>query len=329
MEAELNNPTLEARTAVATNGSAAIPTLDNVPLGPTLGERLKWHWGKLVLLALGTSLVAGAITWASPLKYTSSVLLFVHTREGEGPTDFSAPATADLKELLFTATSTEVIDHLIDTFDLRAHYGIPAADPLAHARTYTRALDAIQPQYLDAQCLVVHVHDRDRDLAMHMANTIHRTLERIVQRRAVTAMKSEAALAANVLLRTGSRTAARTAMLRRMLAEDLAGQHRTRSLQDEERLERSLALLAAVQLPVAEMERATDESAERLAQAAQPAITLIRAALPDVSITRAGTTVRVALICFLLSLLIGVSVLLLVHFHLGEVRALLRSRSPR
>ncbi len=140
--------------------------------------------------------------YRDPPLYSSSVLFLVDD-QSTGKSDPSIPLlerSPSLAGLYHGATSTEMIDHLIERFDLYHYYGISSSEPLGYERVNNDLLDAISVRIVDQNGVVISVQDKDRQLAAAMANEIFLKLQEMTERQVIDDMERKIALYTQVII---------------------------------------------------------------------------------------------------------------------------------
>ncbi len=297
--------------------------------GPSLESRLRRNWLRLTVFALLVSVLVVGIRWRMPIRYASTVLLMVEHQgsSDELPLDdrFPAPGVLYAYHLV---TSSAVLDHLIDTFDLGTHYGTGIQDPMGRARTIESLLGAIEPQYFDSQCLSITVHDEDRELAAAMANAISDRLVELAALNREKELERSVALYTRILERAEARNQEQRLQLTRSVATEL-GALRGRTLNSADRLEleRTLEALHSSFEAMDELHRSVDLSTELLDRPPTPSIVASRSALLDTSPSHEVLAIRAGLLTFPIALLSTLGLLIVLHFHGHEVISWLRTPS--
>lgn len=130
-----------------------------------------------VLLAMGIAFVVSSAWFLThPPLYRSSVSFYLVNPPEPAPEEpLRLSAGTDPSSLQHIATSTAMFDHLIEAFDLHAHYGIPTTHPDARAVLYAVLSSRISVEYRDTGLIIVLVKDADRQMAAAMANEIFET----------------------------------------------------------------------------------------------------------------------------------------------------------
>ncbi|MCC6936912.1 MAG: hypothetical protein IT226_01710 [Flavobacteriales bacterium] len=292
--------------------------------------RTRRSWPILLFAAIVSGLVAGAIRWFVPARYASTIVLYVAGPPSHESMTGGLPVVSPrMMRVFHAATSTEVLVHLLDTYDLQAHYGIAQNIPGGRTMAMQRLLTSIEPRYLDEQCMSVTVHDLDQGLAVVMANAIHDQLQTIVNRDEAVALERTVAVFGNVLHRTEQRTTERADRLAALLARKLLdpAMHVSGSNSEAELL-RAVDMLAAVETPSIELQRVYDIAAEMLSIAGPPQLILVRSAMPDISNSTLSPAIIVALLTAIAVFIIGTTLILLWHFHGKDIHLWLTTPMP-
>jgi len=276
--------------------------------------------------------IAGSLlSWFSPPAYTSTVRLFVTVPGTEVQIEHIAGQdhSPDLLWAYYTTTSTEMADHLIRTFDLYSHYGIPPAAPNKRAVAIAQLLARIEPRYLDHQSMTVSVQDADRDLAVALANEVFKQLEAMAQRRATDGLQRSIAVYERVVERAEVRAEKRMELLAAMVANYMEQQRAFRSPGGPNRtdmavdpdLQRSIASFTAMDDPMSQLRQTLDMASELHASADFPRVALVQEAMPDLRTSPMRDAIGIGAITSLLVLGMLLVAVALWHQHGHEVHA--------
>jgi hypothetical protein len=120
--------------------------------------------------------------WVDPPLYGSTVSFYVMPApvpDKDSPIYLSLHT--DAKALPLIATSSPMFDHLIEAFNLGAHYGVPAGS--ADERTILHSILAhrVTVDLHEEDVIAVRVQDHDRAMAAAMANDIFETTRTMVR----------------------------------------------------------------------------------------------------------------------------------------------------
>lgn len=138
-------------------------------------------WRKPLIFVGGITAIASVIISLALPNYYAATTVFLAVSPDQSMPELvfsSTPMRAqyygnenDIDRLLTIAESNELIDFLVDTFQLFAHYDIEPEHPKARymARLAFRDLYEVQKTKRDA--IELSVEDKDRELAMRIANT--------------------------------------------------------------------------------------------------------------------------------------------------------------
>lgn len=225
------------------------------------------------------ALCAGAYRYYKPLPYKSSVLVeatgYLSADAGPNVMTRQLPAVASVYH---AASSTEVIEHLTDSFGLVAHYGLNADEPFARQRAMERIAASIEPRFLDGQVILISVKDKDQAMAQALADAIPNRLDFIARRMESRIMEQNASVLEKAIRRSNDESARRAEALMDMLAAKL----RSKAGDGEEvRIRETMSALLTLSTPNFDVERMLYITDELLKHPASPRITVVRAALPD------------------------------------------------
>lgn len=267
-------------------------------------KALPWLLGFSVAFAIG----AGAYRFYKPLPYKSSVQVeavgYLSADPGPSVMTRQVPAVASVYH---AASSTEVIEHLTDSFGLVAHYGFSAEDPFARPRAMERLAASIEPRFLDGQVILISVKDKDQAMAQALADAIPHRLDFIARRIESRIMEQNATVLEKAIRRSNDESARRAEALMDMLANKL---HSKAGDEEEVRIRETMSALLTLSTPNFDVERMLYITDELLKHPASPRITVVRAALPDLHrshladiATMAGISGAVSFLILLASLL--------------------------
>ncbi len=139
-----------------------------------------YRWRKFVVgLPLATALMTSLIVLVVPVYYKSTTTFYAASTDLQKPQAFGATQNADIEyygtkedvdRLLSIARSGELVQFLVDSFDLYAHYEIDADDPLAPYYVAETLSDLYKVKKTKEGAVEISVEDTDRELAARMAN---------------------------------------------------------------------------------------------------------------------------------------------------------------
>lgn len=234
-----------------------------------------------VLLGISVvfALCAGVYRYYKPLPYKSSVQVeavgYVSADPGPNVMTRQVPAVASVYH---AASSTEVIEHLTDSFNLVAHYGLKADDPFARPRAMERLAASIEPRFLDGQVILITVKDKDRAMAQALADAIPHRLDRLARQMESLIMEQNAAVLEKAIQRSNDESARRAEALMDMLATKLRAGNGDG---EEDRIRETMSALLMLSAPNFDVERMLYITDELLKHPALPRIKVVRSALPD------------------------------------------------
>ncbi|MBK8500247.1 MAG: hypothetical protein IPL52_15850 [Flavobacteriales bacterium] len=288
---------------------------------PSLVLRFRQARWRILLVALVVAAVTGLLRMAMPADYASTVVLLVGDATLPSRPGDPVKTPSSLMRLYYESTCTAVLDQLIKEFDLRSHYGIDENDAFAYARVTELLRNAIEPQYLDAQCLAVTVHDRDRDLALAMANALQEILQSMSRARHDAELERSVKLYTDVLERSVQRRRERDARLAALVELSESGGGRDPRYD----IQRAADLLVAAEAQSLDAERELDiyVGAQRL-ELLEP-ISVVRTALPDIHHSKERSAWLVAISTFVLAAASLLASVALWHFHGPEFKRWMNS----
>ena len=177
------------------------------------------YWVGLVTLITGT--LIATVYAMKPVLFGSTVVMYLAETSGrssDGTTSIP-DRSPKLDHLHYAAISTEMLEHLIRTYDLYAHYDIDTLQPLYHERMCAELLDNISVRVMDANAMSITVKDRDRSMAAQLANNLFIELQAMTERHALAYSQRVAAFYREVIQATEQQSGQQIAVLM-----DLAGQ---------------------------------------------------------------------------------------------------------
>ena len=285
------------------NGHAA----SNGRASGTLLDRLRAWKRRIILTALACTGLAALWLQLDPPDYTSSVVFFIGDRSGSAAEGVVAQAglSPNIDRLFHSATSTEMIDHLIERFDLYTHFRIGPHKPFHHEKVSVWLLDHINVKRGDDNSVTITVKDEDRALAADIANGMFAKLQEMSEKQVISDLEHNMALYDLVIERTQQRSTEQSSKLIALVDElehqlgNGAGPHGEGS-EALTSLNVQLTRLAA-QLSMAneDLSRAqkNDEIAAALIKKENlPRIDLVRKATQDIKTSRAKSVVLTMLV---------------------------------
>lgn len=164
-----------------------------------------WRSSKWILLfSVASTLLAAVPLRLDPIMYSARVVMLA--RDGnhqEAVQELLAPnAPADRSRLFHLATSTAMFEHLIQRFNLYAHYGIDTLQPYASELAMNSLIQSIRASEPEGTCLVVTVDDTDRKMASDLANEVYAELRRMAEGMARSRIEQTVELYAQVIKAT-------------------------------------------------------------------------------------------------------------------------------
>ncbi|MEO8066731.1 MAG: hypothetical protein ABI599_03450 [Flavobacteriales bacterium] len=188
METEVLTPTGRRTTRRGDDPVQGWDTpLEQAPAKTNRTPLTGYLWSKKYWILLVSVLAAAATAIAfvrDPVLYGSSVVVYLSDAEvnaTEHPL-FVPEHSPGLNRLGHMSASTEMVDHLISTFALYAHYGIDTLAPLYHERASANLMEKIEVKVLDPNTISITVYDSDRTMAALLVNDLYRELRLMTER---------------------------------------------------------------------------------------------------------------------------------------------------
>ncbi|MCB0793250.1 MAG: hypothetical protein KDB88_00805 [Flavobacteriales bacterium] len=126
-----------------------------------------------------------ATVWVvlQPPLFTTSMRLFVESGYLKGePIDGQIRALSpEVRKVLHFSTSTAVLDHVIGELDLITHYRLDPEATMAKVSARNRLMDRMDVSMMDRSLIVIRVRDRDRMMAVRIAQVIQKRLIGVVE----------------------------------------------------------------------------------------------------------------------------------------------------
>lgn len=147
-----------------------------------------WQWRKPILLVCVIAVVGTAIISLFLPNYYKSSTVFLATSPDQAKPDalFASEKyygnANDVDRLLTIAESNELVEYLIDTFNLYEHYGINPNHSKAPHNVRQKFFSLYEVKKNKRDAIELSVEDRDRALAAKIANTARERIDEIAQR---------------------------------------------------------------------------------------------------------------------------------------------------
>ncbi len=147
-----------------------------------------WSWRKPILLICIAAVLGTAIISLFLPNYYKATTIFLATSPDQAKPDalFSAREyygnANDVDRLLTIAESNELVEFLVDTFDLYNHYRINKDNPRAGYNVRQKFFSLYEVKKNKRDAIELSVEDRDRELAARMANAAREKIDEIAQK---------------------------------------------------------------------------------------------------------------------------------------------------
>jgi len=256
----------------------------------SLWEELQEHkyW---IALTGGLAGVATALHFAfAPVLYSSTVVLYVADGGAQEQDDETLlpDRSPRLDQLQLAATSTEMLEHLIKTYELYAHYDVDTTQPLFHEAMCASLSENISVRSMGPNALSITVSDRDRALAPRLANNLYEELHAMTDRQVLAYSQRVAAFYQQLLAATREGTKhqvdelmALAARVRGIMGTPDAMNTDGRSDELRIRLSETVAQLGAANQEIQARTRELEVATAMLRQENLPNILLIQRAMED------------------------------------------------
>jgi hypothetical protein len=247
--------------------------------------RRYWALRYWILSAVVVACGAGVVYCIlSPTLYASTVVLFVkEPAVVTEPSPFALPDhSPSMKQLFHGATSSQMMEHLLENFDLFHHYRINEADPFRFEKVNAALSRNIRVAMTEMNAISVTVRDRDRDMAAAMANAIFRELQRVTEAQFVAEMALMRKVHYEVITRTEKFSNEQEGALERLFATDPSTGKKENGLMDLE-LAKLAGQLAVANEDLFEAKRYYDISDAILKKEHLPRLQLVRKAQRDIT----------------------------------------------
>ncbi len=266
------------------NGTGSRPSQGSL-MGRLLAAR---YWIGLVVLLTGGTIALFYVT--KPVLYGSTVILYMVETSGRS-SDGSATIpdrSPRLDHLQYVATSTEMLEHLIKTFELYTHYDIDTLQPLYHERMCGELADNITVHVMDPNAMSITVNDRDRSYAALLANNMFIELQAMTERHALAYSQRVAAFYRQVIQATEQQAGQQVAGLMDLAARlktetggNLKGDNGAAREVLDLRLADMLSHVTSANQRLLELGKELEISTELLQKENLPNVTLIQRGMED------------------------------------------------
>ena len=279
---------------------------------------------RLKYLVLAVSLICTALTgyWfvLFPVQYSSSITIFM-----EGETDLAGDnghgmlsRSLGVTRLTHLVTSTAMADHMVERFDLTAHYGLDPAHPQRLQQAGGWFVESVSIQLVDQLSLAITVSDPDKMMAAAMANELFVELKHILDTSAAADLERTIAFYQRIIDRTEVRSHEQATQLGDLL-EQSNGTNGASGLDARTDLELAeiVAKLSANHEGLLQARNTFEVSAAMLKEKPRSTLHLMRKATEDIE-TSAGLKIATSMILALFisaALMIGGVVIWHRHGH--------------
>ncbi|MFN7118926.1 MAG: Wzz/FepE/Etk N-terminal domain-containing protein, partial [Saprospiraceae bacterium] len=147
-----------------------------------------WNWRKSILLVCVAAVLGTAIISLFLPNYYRATTVFLATSPDQAKPDalFSAREyygnANDVDRLLTIAESNELVEFLVDTFNLYEHYDINKQNPRAAYNVRQKFFSLYEVKKNKRDAIELSVEDRDRELAARIANAAREKIDEIAQK---------------------------------------------------------------------------------------------------------------------------------------------------
>lgn len=147
-----------------------------------------WNWRKPILLICTIAVLGTALISLFLPNFYKSVTVFLATSPDQAKPDalFSSREyygnANDVDRLLTIAESNELVDYLVDSFNLYEHYKINAENPRASYSVQQKFFSLYEVKKNKRDAVELTIEDRDRELAARIANAAREKIDEIAQK---------------------------------------------------------------------------------------------------------------------------------------------------
>lgn len=175
---------------------------------------IRKHRKYLLVVFLTAAVVGGYLLRNKVLKYEGTVIFYLANESMVNPSIFGNPGQVDLlqinlaqERIVQLAYSNDMMNHLIQQFDLYEHYGMDTTFKFFHQLTVKRLTRRIQIKKLSGDISSITVIDRNNEIAAAMANSIVLKLDQLNKTYLVNKLQSNLSFY-DAFLKDSERTAA-------------------------------------------------------------------------------------------------------------------------
>jgi hypothetical protein len=247
--------------------------------------RALWSWRYWLLMWVGVATVISiAVVIQYPPLYRSTTHLYVNARNVAGERiegQFELPPP-EVRKVFFLATSTEVLDHVLDKLKLVDEQ--PKVGALSKVRARYRLLKALDVRVVEGNGITISVSHKDRDLAPRIANEVYRKVVQIVEKGTIRDMDRSMRIHQRVFKGLEEQAGKFERSLIRVLdSTKVLRADPERQMRLDLEFDRLLGQMSRTQQEMANIHRVQLVSAGLLRKEFSDPITLIRKADPDLS----------------------------------------------
>lgn len=153
--------------------------------------RTLFRWKKpIIYLCLAAGLIAAIVVLLVPVYYQATTIFFVASPDQSKPELIFGNSQlepeiygneSDIDRLLTIAESNELVEYLIDTFNLYQHYDIDTANAKAPYYIKLKFFDLYDVQKTKRDAIQLSVEDKDRELAREITRAAREKINTIAQ----------------------------------------------------------------------------------------------------------------------------------------------------
>lgn len=247
--------------------------------------RSLWSWRYWWLMWVGlAAVICIAVVIHYPPLYRSTAHIYVNARTVPGERidgQFELPPP-EVRKVYFLATSTEVLDHVVDKLKLLERQ--PHEGALAKVRARYRLLKAMDVRIVEGNGITISVSHKDRDLAPRIANEAYRKVVQIVEKNTIGDMDRSMRIHQQVFKGLEDQAGKFERSLIRVLdSTKVVRTDPERQMRLNLEFDRLLGQMARTQQEMANIHRVQLVSAGLLRKEFADPITLIRKADPDLN----------------------------------------------
>lgn len=247
--------------------------------------RTLWSWRYWLLMWVGVaSLISIAVVIKHPPLYRSTTHLYVNARNMAGEQiegQFELPPP-EVRKVYFLATSTEVLDHVVDKLKLLDKQ--PRVGALSRVQARDRLLKSIDVRLVEGNGITITVSSRHRDLAPRIANEVYRKVFQLLEESTIDAMDRSMRIHQKVFKGLEEQAGKFERSLFRVLdSSKVLRSDPERQMRLDLEFDRLLGQMSRTQQEMANIHRVQLVSAGLLRKEFSEPITLIRKADPDLS----------------------------------------------